>query len=272
MRRLLPPPVEEVDPYEAYRPEERTAPLLRVNMVTSADGAVTDERGASGGLGGEGDRRLFGTLRALADGILVGAGTVRVDRYGAHRPDEDLAARRRAEGRPETAPIIVVTRSLDLDFGSRLFTEARSPTIVLTGTEAPAERRRAAERAGVVILAGQREVDLPTGVRLLREQLGLRHLLCEGGPTLNAPLFSAGLVDELCLTLAPSVIGRPGPRILGGLDRRLELRLMAVCEQDDELYLRYRVARGGATIRGLSRNAYVTKSGRQAGRRPRGRR
>jgi riboflavin biosynthesis pyrimidine reductase len=243
MRQLLPEAVAAVDPYDLYR---RGAAPLRVNMVASADGAASDERGRSGGLGGDGDRRLFQVLRALADGILVGAGTVRTERYGPHRPDETLAARRRAEGRAAVAPIIVVSRSLDLDFSSRLFTAAGAPTTVLTCASAPADRRKAAERAGLLVIAGDKEVDLALGIRRLRDELGLRQLLCEGGPTVNTGLFSAGLVGELCLTLSPTLIGRTGPRILAGLEHRVGLRLLSVCEQDAELYLRYRVHRPAA--------------------------
>lgn len=242
MRRLLPAPTEPVDPYDAYR-VPAGQPFLRVNMVSSADGAATDERGRSGGLTGEGDQELFRTLRALADGIVIGAGTVRIEGYGPHRLRADLAERRRADGRTEPAPIVVVTRSLDLDFTAPLFTEAAVPTVVLTCDASPAGRRADAAKAARVLVAGDHEVDLAEGLRLLREELGLSHLLCEGGPTLNVPLFSADLVDELCLTLSPLLVGGSGPRILPALLGTRHLELSQLCEQDAELYLRYALRR-----------------------------
>ncbi|MGH8901134.1 MAG: dihydrofolate reductase family protein [Egibacteraceae bacterium] len=249
MRQLLPTPIDEADPYEVYRPDDPTVPLLRVNMVASADGAATDAQGRAGGLAGEGDQEVFRTLRALADGILVGASTVRVEGYGPHRLRADLARRREADGRAAPAPIVVVTRSLDLDLASPLFTGGRTPTVVLTCAAAPADRRRAAEQTARVLVVGDADVDLERAVATLRTEFGLAHLLCEGGPTLNAGLIGAGLVDELCLTIAPALTGTgrlrivadegPPPNPLAGKVVLRRLSLLTACEQDSELYLRY---------------------------------
>lgn len=239
MRQLLPDRDEHLSLYDAYRPAEPHAALLRVNMVTSLDGAATDENGRSGGLGGGGDRELFRTLRALADGILIGAGTVRQEGYGPHRLRADLRALRQADGRDHPAPIVVVSRSLELDFTAPLFAEAAVPTVVLTCEASPPQRRAQASAAGRVMVAGGEVVDLAEGITRLREELGLAHLLCEGGPTLNVPLFAAGLVDELCLTVAPRIIGGSGPRILKTLDHPRDLRLTTLCEDGGELFARY---------------------------------
>lgn len=242
MRRLLPAPATEVDAYDAARPD-RDGPLLRVNFVVSTDGAAVDEDGHSGGLGGPGDRELFRALRAHADGILVGAGTARAEGYGPHRLRADLAARRAADGRPGPAAVVLVSRSLSVDFGDELFTTAATPTIVVTCAAGPAEGRAAAERAGALVVAGEDEVDLPLAVRLLRERHGLDHLLCEGGPRLVEGVLGAGLADELCLTLAPVVVGGDGPRLVRDLPARVALDLATVHEQDGELFLRYAVIR-----------------------------
>jgi 5-amino-6-(5-phosphoribosylamino)uracil reductase len=241
MRQLLPSPSDRVDPYDTYRPEDPHAPLVRLNMVASADGAVTDRRGRSGGLGGDGDRVVFRALRALADAVLVGAGTVRAERCGPHRPPEALAARRRADGRTRPAGVVVVSRSLDLDTGAPLFAEAEVPTVVLTCAASDPGRRAAIERVGRVVVAGDTWVDLAAGLVELRERLGWAHVLCEGGPTLNAQLLAADLVDELCLTVAPQLVGGSGPRLAAEIEPPRQLDLAAVCEQDGELLLRYRL-------------------------------
>lgn len=240
MQQLLPDRARGVDAYEVYRPQDPQAPLLRVHMVASVDGAATDEHGRTGALGGETDTEIFRALRALADAILVGAGTVRTEGYGPHRLRADLRERRQADGRDRPAPIVVVSRSLDLDYAAPLFTEADVPTVVLTCEAAPADRRRQAERAGRVVVAGEEDVDLAAGLDRLRTDDGLAHVVCEGGPSLNVPLFAASLVDELCITLAPRLIGE-APRILDHLDRPRDLHLMSLCEQDGELYARYAV-------------------------------
>jgi riboflavin-specific deaminase-like protein len=240
VRQLLPEARPDVSPYDAYRSD---GPLLRCNMVMSLDGSVVDREGRSGGLGGAGDREVFRTLRALCDAVLVGAGTARAEGYGPHRLRADLAARRRADGRPAPAAVVVVSRSLRLDPDAALFTDARTPTVVLTCAAAPAERLAVLRRRGVVLSAGGEHVDLAAGVRRLRDELGFGQLLCEGGPALNAGLLDADLVDELCVTVAPRLLGAPGRPLVEPLGAARQLDLLALLTDDGELFARYGVRR-----------------------------
>ena len=245
MRQLLPDPPGDVAPYDAYRPADPWANLVRVNMVSSVDGRVTDEHGGSAGLGGPGDLEVFRALRALADGILTGAGTVRSEGYGPHRLHASVAGRRREDGRPEPAAMIVLSGSLDLDPDSAIFTEARTPTIVLTCESAPPERRARLRRVATVIDAGEQTVNLKAGIERLRGECGLAHLLVEGGPRVNRALFAAALVDELCLTLASQLAGTgEGPGIIGGsLPAGVALSLGTVLTDGRDLFARYAVER-----------------------------
>ncbi len=227
-------PVELAAHY-AY-PECLGAPHVRVNFVASTDGAVTVD-GRSAGLGSDADRRVFGTLRELAEVVLVGAGTVRAEDYrGARNP---------TRGRATPPPIAVVTGSADLDPGARLFTDTKVAPIVLTGPNSPADRRKALSAAGadVVVLD-------PLSPDAVVEELGRRGLhrvLCEGGPRLFGDLIAADLVDELCLTVAPVLVaGEAGRIAVGppGLPAR-PLGLLGALEQDGALLLRY--ARTGET-------------------------
>ncbi|MFI0349249.1 dihydrofolate reductase family protein [Actinomadura sp. 9N407] len=233
MRRLLPEPAADTDPYEAYEAE---GPVLRIGMVMSADGSVTDAEGWTDGLGGEADFRVFRTLRALAGAILVGAGTIRTGRVGPARLRADLRERR---GGPP-APIVVVSRSLDLDWSLPLFTEAETPTIVVT-SRAARDRHAARIKDVEVLVAGEEDVDLPAAVREL--QAGYPHLLCEGGPALATALIRDGLADELCLNIAPALLGG-GPhhtRLLGELASEVPLEPAAVHLDEGVLFLRYRL-------------------------------
>lgn len=231
MRRLLPDPSDEVDLASAYPlPEGRH---VRVNFASSADGAVTVS-GTSRGLSSDTDRELFHLLRAMADVVLVGAGTVRKENYGGARPVNGTAP-----------PIAVVSRSLDLDPGARLFTDTTRPPIVLTCDAAPADRRERLTGLADVVAAGDEDVDMAAAVDALADR-GLVHVLCEGGPHLFGWLLAAGLTDELCLSLAPVLAGGTAGRIVAGLDTETAdpLRLVQVLEDEGHLFLRYAVLPG----------------------------
>ena len=190
---------------------------LRANMVASLDGAATVD-GRSGGLSNDADQQVFAMLRAYADVILVGAGTARAEGYGPVRPEsEGLRWAWLRDGRSPSAPIAVVTRALDLDLGSALLADAppHARTIVITTESALPGRRAAAARTAEVIVAGEASVDLKAAMDSLAER-GHQRISCEGGPHLLAQLASAGLLDELCLTVSPLLAGPGADRIVTG--------------------------------------------------------
>jgi riboflavin-specific deaminase-like protein len=237
MRALLPHDTV-VDLWDAYRPP--TGDHVRINMVASADGAIADARGRSGSIGGAADREVFRILRAHTDVIVVGAGTARIEAYGPHRLPTALAGRRSEEGRPAPAAIAVVSASLDLDPAAPLFSEASTPTMVLTTARADATRRRALAQVAEVHVAGDGAVEPRRALAVLREA-GHGRVLVEGGPSVNAGWLQAGLIDELCLTIAPSLLGETGPRLGGDLGTGVALSLSGLFVEGSELLLRYAV-------------------------------
>lgn len=244
MYQLLPPSRRntQADLAAVYAYPNGARRWLRANMVASADGAATAS-GASAALSGEADKRVFGVLRALADVILVGAGTVRQEGYGpAQVRDQYLGARSEA-GQGPAAAIAVVSTRLDLDLTLPLFTEPTVPTLVLTTSDAPQESVGAARAAGVdVIAAGTGRVDLALAVDRLAER-GLGRILCEGGPTLLSQVVAAGRMDELCLSLSPQLRSGDSPRILHGpeLPGEVPLILHTLLTEDGYLFARYLV-------------------------------
>ncbi|WP_432058135.1 pyrimidine reductase family protein [Streptomyces sp. bgisy022] len=216
-------------------------PWLRANMVSTLDGAAQHD-GRSQPISCPADMRIFGTLRALADVVVVGAETVRQEGYRPARARADFAAARQAAGQGPAPAIAVVSASLDLDFSLPLFVSPLVPTLVLTGAAAPADRVAAAERAGArVVVAGEGAGADPE--RVVRELAGLGHtrLLTEGGPRLLGQLVAAGVLDELCLTLAPMLTAGDAQRVAGGpavtVPRRFALTSML--EEDGFLFTRY---------------------------------
>ena len=239
MRMILPEAGGELDDFElaqAYAyPRER---WLRANMVMSADGSAT-VAGKSGGLSSPGDMRVFGILRVLADVVLAGAGTVRTEEYKPARPRPALAALRK--GRPATATIAVISGSLDLSLTTPLFTDAPpdARTIVITSEAAPADLRAAAAKVADVIVAGEDSVDLPAALTALAGR-GLRRVICEGGPHLLGQIAAGGLLDELSLTISPTLAGPGAGRILAGSTfPAAAMTLAQVLTEDAYLFCRY---------------------------------
>ncbi|MCU1657588.1 MAG: bifunctional deaminase-reductase domain protein [Pseudonocardiales bacterium] len=246
MRALLPIVRDQVDVHAWYAQEWLEPGGLRVNFVSSVDGAATED-GLSRGLQTDGDNRIFAALRDLADVVLAGAGTVRTEGYRAIDLTPRRCAIRREHGLSDQLPVAVVSRSLRLDPASDLFVKAPEDgrTIVITGSDCDHDRRRALEKVADVVIAGDQDVDL-AAARAALEERGLTRILCEGGPTLFAELAHAGIVDELCLSVTPLLAGPGARRIVAGdlwpHDPR-RLTLAGLLEEDDALFCRYRVAR-----------------------------
>jgi riboflavin biosynthesis pyrimidine reductase len=221
-----------------YGLADRSAAHLRVNFVSSLDGAATHD-GVSGGLGDEADRLVFDTLRMLTDVILVGAGTVRAEGYGGIRFSEDAVAWRVAAGLPHHPPVAVVSARLDLDPAHPVFTRAMVRPLVVTHARAPEDRRVALAEVADVLVCGEDAVDAALMVRTLTER-GLRQVLCEGGPALFGSLLAADAVDEICLTLAPVAEAGNATRIATGpVATPRRMHLSHVLQAGDTLLLRY---------------------------------
>ena len=227
MRQLLPAPAEVDDLWPLYALPAQ--PHVRAGFVVSVDGAVAVD-GSSRPLSTPTDRVALRTLRAVADVVLVGAGTARREDYGRIPLPEDLRARRRDDGRPARPVLAVVTRTLGLDPTSRLLADPDQPVLLLApdrgepppGLEPHVEVVRAAGGAAVVAALQER---------------GLLRVLCEGGPQLLTALLQDDVVDELCLTTSPLLAGS-GPALLTAA-ARCPARLLSLVEDDGTLLARW---------------------------------
>lgn len=185
-----------------------TGPGVRANFVSSLDGASTLE-GRSGPLSGDADKRVFALLRRLADVVLVGAGTVRAEGYAGELVDAASQRWRVEHGRSAHPDLAIVSGTLDLDPESDLFTRSPVRPTVFTTEASGARRREAFAEVADVVVCGADRLDAPR----MRELLGEVNVLCEGGPHLFASLLAADVVDEVCLTIAPSLAGGQSLRI-----------------------------------------------------------
>lgn len=214
------------------------------NFISSVDGSAT-VHGHSGGLSDPVDQRLLRLLRRLADVLVVGAGTIRVEGYAGELLDDAGRDWREAHGKPARPPVAVVSGSLRLDPAAPFFTAAHTPPILFTTERA--DPRRRAEFGGLaeVVVAGIDTVDPRRVVAELTDR-GFRRIHSEGGPKLFGSFQEAGVVTGLCLTLSPALVGGLGARVTAWADEHaLPLELLHVLRSGSMLFFRYRVLGGG---------------------------
>jgi 5-amino-6-(5-phosphoribosylamino)uracil reductase len=215
---------------------------VRANFITSLDGGASVD-GTTGALGGAGDRALFNLLRTLADVIVVGAGTVRAESYGGARLSARERRHRQARGQTEVPQLAIVTGSGRLDHDLPVFTHTEVPPLVLTCAAAADEiRDRLSGLADVVDCSGDEAARVdPSGLLAALAARGLSRVLTEGGPTLLSTLVDDDLLDELCLTIAPCLVGGTGPRITSGPGQVLTRMRCAhiLTDESGYVYTRY---------------------------------
>jgi riboflavin-specific deaminase-like protein len=244
LRRLLPEPgtVTAIEALEGLAFADLAAehrPYVVLNMVATADGAATVAHHTAP-ISSRADQQLFHELRAHVDAVLVGAGTVRIERYGRLIHGSQRRARRVARGLAPDPLVVVVSGRLTLTADLPLLADPHSRVVVLT--ESPAELDECAAQVSYLRPAPGQELDLAAMLARLRTEHGVRSVLCAGGPTLNAALLPAGLVDELFLTITPALAGSAGS--LSIMDRAplaepVGLELIWLLEHEGQLFARY---------------------------------
>ncbi len=210
-------------------------PWVMVNFISSADGG-TALHGKSSGLGDEDDKTLFQAMRTVPDVIMVGSGTVEAEDYRPVTLDDERRERRLAAGLSEVPLLAIVSGRLGFDPEARVFSDPEHRPMVITGPDAePAKLALLGDSADVVFL------DEVTPTRIL-ERLGAAGIiLCEGGPTLVGQLVAERTVDELNLTVAPTMISGRSARVAHGppAEPPLDMRLDRAMFGDRSLFLRY---------------------------------
>ena len=248
VRRLIPaPPADDLDidalaAHYAYAsagsPKDPNDPVtVRANMVSSIDGAITLD-GRSQPISGKADWFLFGLQRALADVIVVGAGTARAEGYGPGRARPEFAHLRQGAGQPPSPTLAIVSRSGDLDPDADFLSGDARP-LVITCEAGAAQLGRVSDRADVIVAGGD-DVDLSHAMHEVGKR-GHRQVLTEGGPHLLGSLLDAALIDEFVTTSSPLVVGGDSGRMIAGAEGAVrDLDLVGLLEQDGALFTHYR--------------------------------
>jgi riboflavin-specific deaminase-like protein len=240
VRRLLPDPGEttvaeqlaSLDLKPLATPER---PYLILNFVTTLDGRAAIG-GRSGPIGSETDSEMLQRLRTRVDAVMIGAGTMRAERYGRMVSDPHLRAYRERTGLAHDPLGVIISNRLDLPWDAALFTDGGGRVVVFTASEdEPPDTA-----TPVTVIRHPEGVDLEGVMEWLRKERGIRSVLCEGGPTLHGRLREAGLADELFLTIAPKIAGGEGPRVLeGALPDVDNVELAWLLSAGSELFARY---------------------------------
>jgi riboflavin biosynthesis pyrimidine reductase len=204
----------------AYTPSRE--PWLRVNFVSTVDGAAQGSDGISKSINNDADKRVFDALRRRADCLVVGAGTLRDEGYDV-----------------PSIPLVVVSRSADLP---QTLADAPRGRILMATVASADGLAKVREELGEehVLVLGDDEIDLALLKATLAER-GWTEQLCEGGPSLFADLLAAEVVDELCWTIVPALTGGDAVRIATGAEVEVALRPALLLEQDGTLLGRWLV-------------------------------
>lgn len=240
MLRLVPDPgpttlAEQLGGYRPWDDPPAGRPRVALNFATTLDGRAAID-GRSGPIGSDADTAMLVGLRGRFDAVMIGAGTMRVERYGRIVSDPARRERREELGLPGD-PLVVIVGSLDLPWDAPLFTDGGGEVLLVTTEEG--EPPATATPVGVLRTPDGR-VDLAAALSRLRAERGVRALLCEGGPHLHSQLQAAGLADELFLTIAPKLVGAGSTILEGALPEVAELELTWLLQEGSELFARYR--------------------------------
>jgi riboflavin-specific deaminase-like protein len=212
-------------------------PYLLLNFATTLDGRAAIS-GRSGAIGSRVDTELLQRLRTRVDAVMIGAGTMRAERYGRIVSDPQLRAYREATQLSHDPLAVIVSNRLELPWDAGLFSDGGGQVVIFTASE----QQPPETATPVTVVRHDGGVKLPEALAWLRRERGIRSLLCEGGPTLHGDLQRRRLADELFLTIAPKLSGGAGPHILeGDLGGVLGLELAWLLEAGGELFARYKL-------------------------------
>jgi riboflavin-specific deaminase-like protein len=240
MRRLVPDPGpttvdEQLGGYRPWEDPPGDRPHLALNFATTLDGRAAID-GRSGAIGSDTDTAMLVGLRLRFDAVMIGAGTMRAERYGRIVSDPAKREEREALGLPGD-PLVVIVGGLDLPWDAPLFTDGGGEVLLFTAAEEdPPETATPVE----VVRSEDGRVDIAAAMEHLRTEHDVRALLCEGGPALHAELQAGGLADELFLTIAPKLVGAGRSILEGILPEVAELELTWLLQEGSELFARYR--------------------------------
>src|SRR5712671_232096 len=184
----------------------RELPVVLINAAVSADGKLALENRSVIQFSSPRDQFLLFQLRARADAVLSGADTVQTFDIDLSAGPAQCRAERKRKGLPPQPLRILVSEDGRVDRYARIFQKPISPIIVLTTRRRLKQCTKQLRALATVKAFGRNTLDFPAALRWLRDEFGVRRMLCEGGGETNAALVRAGVVDEIHLTICPLIL------------------------------------------------------------------
>jgi riboflavin-specific deaminase-like protein len=223
-------------------------PWVSVNFAVTWDGRISTRNRTPSDFSSPRDKRRLLEIRARADAVLVGAGTVAADQMIMGLPDSDLREARIRRGQPPYPLRVLLTNSGRIDPALRLFKKKVSPIVIFSTERMPRAVRAGLEGKADVVLTSERKVDLGAMLAVLRKEYGVKRVDCEGGGQVCRALLELDLIDEIHLTLSPRLFGsEKAPTITGVageyLAKSVTCALRSAKTFDGECFLNYRVRR-----------------------------
>jgi len=249
MHGIFPEPTPELSDtqlLERYAIDRR--PYVRFNFVSSLDGSA-QVGGVSAALGSAADQRLFKLLRRQASVVLVGAGTVRAEGYDGPLVDPESQIWREANGLGRHPALAILSNGLNISPTSAVVRNSPAPILLFTAVNVDPQTARHYPQHVQLIQVPQFN-GLISATHVVQEltERGLECIHAEGGPTIFGQFIDQQMVDSLCLSISPQLIGGQGARIASGTGEHPQaLQLHSVLHEEGMLLTEYRRSRPSAT-------------------------
>lgn len=214
-------------------------PKITAHFAITADGKISTKNRTPSLFTSPADKARLRTVRAAHDAILAGRGTVAADTMSMRLTDDTLRNERVARGLPPEPLRVVISNAGHLDPSWKIFHPGGSPPVILSTTRMPQRTRSALAPLCDLHLFDSTAVPLVPALRMLREDYGVKRIVCEGGGELVRSLAELDLINSIQLTIAPIIFGGAAAPTLTGvpgdfLPRPLDFNIKSIATIDSE--------------------------------------
>jgi len=223
-------------------------PFVTATFAMTVDGKITTRTFSPVDFTSREDKLHLFRQRALADAVLVGHSTLKRDNVRLGLPKTDLCKARMKRGQTPYPVRVIVSDKGKIENRLNIFQSDISPILIFSTRRMPRKYQEALEKKATLHLSDAEHVNLAAMLHTLRDRYKIRTIACEGGPSLFRSLLARGLVDQLNLTIAPSMFGGASASTLSGLSKEflpasVDCALIDMRVVGEECFLTYQIKR-----------------------------